>query len=511
MFSEFIQHSSRRPDWQSLRGCRQAVHPRPSRWSVGTGLTLALCTLFMVPLSPSLALLTSAPLLLLWGWWAFHATLPAYGALCFVWLTVYNRTILPLAPADTAWQRGGVGLGDLLWLVFTAVWGAHWLQGGLLMCPKIRNWLTLLVLVFLGISVFLPVVGVLVHGYPFSYLAPGVRHIEWVSFAAFGYGIMRRYGTDATLRTFLIALLFSVLLHAAYGTTQLLAFRGFIPAEWTALDLVYAQRFPLGENKLGLHRATGLAHNPNNLGALAAMVFAGWLALEISAFEKGARVRWGYLVFGAFLTLASGSRSAILGAVLGMCVILLRFVSASSIGTALALRGLARIVAIMFLLVGGLASIIAFVMPYAYERISWASGVFTKGISADENLAGRTEFWQNALNQYELSYPAGTLVAPTYALGVDIDNYFVFLLVQGTPVLLGVFVLMLIGYLIAGWQAVDSSEPHRQLIGFWAIGILCVVLVASITLTPLLSASGIVMFWTFAGWLLATMPRHGRL
>jgi len=511
MFSEFIQHSSRRPDWQSLRGCRQAVHPRPSRWSVGTGLTLALCTLFMAPLSPSLALLTSAPLLLLWGWWAFHATLPAYGALCFVWLTVYNRTILPLAPADTAWQRGGVGLGDLLWIVFAGVWCAHMLRDKSPISVNIRDWLTVLVLLFLGINLVLPMVGVLVYGYPLSYLAPGIRQIEWVSFAMFGYWLVRREGTEATLRVFVTALLLSLLLHTIHGAIQMLAFRGFISEGWIALDLVYAQRFPLSENKLDLHRATGLLHNPNDLGVLAAIAFIGWLALDLSSWKYGAGVKWFYLLFGAFLMVGSGSRSAIVGAALGVCIMLVRLLCTPSIGIATAFRRLARIASLMLLLGALLTPIVALITPYAFERLAWAFGVIIEGVSADENLEGRTEFWRNALNRYEFSYPAGTLVVPTYALGEDIDNYFVFLLVQGTPVFLGVFALLLVGYLTAGWHAVNSLEPCRQVIGFWAIGVLSVVLVASATLNPLLSAHGVVMFWTLAGWLVATTPQLRRM
>lgn len=477
-------------------------------WLFMFTISLTLCWMFMLmPLSS--ALVVGAGVLLgLWGLRAWRNLLVAYGALCFVWLTYYSRTILPIGLIEGAWLRGGVGLGDLLWLVFTGVWLLRGLLKGKVPLPKQLGLPLELPLPFIGLSVFLPILGVLVFGYPWSYIAPGVRHLQWFSFALFTYTLVRSYGGLAVLRTLVITLAISGLLHTSYGLLQLLAFQQVVPAELLLPDLEYLRRFAPEHNKLGLYRATGFAYDPNDLGLWGAIVFQGALALSLVGVP---RTRWVQVVgfaYGAFALLFSGSRSALLGSALGLVLQVACLLLVQPAAMHAKLNRLMQLVGAGLVAFAGAALVAATILPYLLWRLSDALAVLESGVATDWSFIGRAIFWENALRAYEERYPFGSWVAATYALQDDIDNYYVFLLVQGTPILLGVFMMVLLGY---GWTAVrlvKARMPEEQFVGFAALGVLGVVVGMSVAVNPLLSAVGIVPFWSILGWMAGYWARR---
>jgi hypothetical protein len=72
--------------------------------------------------------LAAGALLLCWWLWALKHPLPAFACLVFVWATVYARASLPMFQVEGGDNRGGLALGDLMWLLFVAAWAIVWLR-----------------------------------------------------------------------------------------------------------------------------------------------------------------------------------------------------------------------------------------------------------------------------------------------------------------------------------------------------------------------------------------------
>lgn len=473
----------------------------------GMALTLLLCALFSWAEPASGLWLASGTLMVVWGVWAWVQPLQAFAALLFVWVTFYTRASLPLFQVEGGWNRGGVGLGDLLWLIFIAAWLTRrsLLEGWRPSVPRAHvDPLLLLLTPYLLLSVLLPIAGVLVWGYPPSYAIPGARHLQWVSFTLLGYWFCQRYGMASVTKAFLTALVLAGVAHTLYALVQLLAPLGVLPGEWLLPDQVFAQRFTT--TWFFYPRTTGLLVNPNSYGLFGSVVLIFLGTLLLARVRVGAGIQLLLGLTGVWAVATSASRSAIVG--LLMAGALMGFAFLLKAAAPKDERSLTWLVGFLLktLLAAGVAATVAFLFlpPHLTQRVMLLVGVITEGLEVDPNAIGRLEFWEGALRAFEEQAPLGTWVPAGYALDTPIDSYYVSLLVQGTPLYLFAFLMLLFGTIWRGLGVLPTTSRFANWTGFAMIGIGALIGGASFTLSPLLETQTLVPFWLLIGIGLAT-------
>jgi hypothetical protein len=476
-------------------------------WGAGIGLTLPLGGLFSLA-EPSVAMGAVSGLLLIgwaiWGW--FYPQL-ALACLLLLWLTLYQRASLPLFQVEGGWNRGGLGLGDLLWFVFALIWliqrtstrnGLPFARG------KRPDLLALLLMLYLGFSVLLPILGVLIGGWSPSYAVPGVRHLQWASFALFGYWLVRRYGIEYVGRLLLTVLALAGVLHALYTLIQLLAPLGAVPWEWLLPDQIFAERF--ATTWFFYPRTTGLLVNPNSYGLFGAVVLLVLSAFLLSRASLGTGNGFLMGIAGVWAVATSASRTALVGLVTGLLVI-----STMSALQAILRRDEKSIFHVigfimgLFLIIGVTIVSLWLILPaHLLERVTLVLRVALEGSAVDPNAIGRFDLWGQGLQAFEERFPFGTWVPAGYALGIPLDSYYVSLLVQGTPLYLGLFLILLGAIMGRAWRMGLVNKPPTGGTALALAGIVALIGVASFTLSPLQEPQTLVPFWFLLGVGIAT-------
>lgn len=482
-------------------------------WLVGFGLTLALGWLYMVGELSVLFWLLVAALMIGWGIWALKNPLPAFIALVFIWITVYSRASLAIFTTEEGGgsNRGGLSLGDLLWIVYTGTWLWWWLrhQGWRIVIGSLgRAESTLLPLtLFLLISLLLPVIGVLVAGYPVSYAIPGFRYLQWASFALFAYTLIRSHNRTYFVRLLLAVFAFAGLVHSVYALIQTLVPLGILHGSWLYLDHIFAQRFSI--TWFFYPRTTGLCINPNHYGLFGSVLVCFYCASVFSNIRTATSVRLLLLLSGIWAIASASSRSAVLGLLTGLCLMgTIAWLRVIALGRQ---RELMRFYRFLFLTgVFAICSALfaaAFLPPLLSERVRLLIDIVNRGAEVDPNATGRFEFWSTALRAFEEQNPWGTLVPSGYALNMPIDSFYVSLIVQGTPFYLLIFCMLLGGLLWLSWRNVHRVCSSDVWIGFSTIGTIGIVILASATLSPLQNAVVIAPFWTLTGMAFAAQMK----
>lgn len=485
--------------------------PSTAGWVYGMSLTLILGVLFSMLEPSGIFWAVVAALLTSWSIWAWSQPLPAFGTLIFVWITFYTRASLPLFQVEGGWNRGGVGLGDLLWLIYMGVLLFQVLQlrhGHLFTLSRRIDPLILLIFPYTILSVFLPVLGVLVFGYPPSNAIPGIRHLQWTSFALLGYWFYRRYGTESVRWALLFPFTLAGIVHALYALVQLLAPMGVLPQEWLSLDKVFAERY--ATTWFFYPRTTGLLVNPNSYGLLGSVLIILLSALLLAGIRIRLSVTISLGLAGVWAIATSASRSAIVGVLAGVMLM----------GIASMLKGFAlrdahclyRLVgfSLKILAVVATVSIVAwlFLPHHLTERMMLLVGVVSEGAEVDPNAIGRFNLWEQALRLYEEQAPLGTWVPAGYAFNNPIDSYYVSLLTQGTPLYLLTFLMLLFGVVGCGWQVrmriFENTQGEMKVcqkdwIGLAMMGIGALIGGASFTLSPLQETQTLAPFWLLIG------------
>jgi hypothetical protein len=485
-------------------------------WGVGIGLTLLLGALFSLA-EPSLAMRSVSGLLLIgwaiWGW--FYPQL-ALACLLLTWLTLYQRANLPLFQVEGGWNRGGLSLGDLLWLIFMLVWLLRWIiakKGVRLVVSRCMDPLLLLLVPYLGLAILLPILGVLIRGWQLSYAMPGaLRPLQWVSFTLFGYWLIRRYGSRYAWHLLLKVFALASVLHALHAFIQALVLLHILPGEWLALDYIFAQRFPF--NWIDDLRATGLFVNPNNYGLFGAIVL---LLLGASILARALPSRGvGFVlgITGAWAIASSASRTAAAGLIAGWLVMgimagLQAFLKRDE-------KSIPRVMgfALWLLLITFLTAMLLWLLlpDYLLERINRVLDIAFMGSQQDTSASGRLEAWKLGVQAFEERFPFGTWVPSEFALGIALDNHYMSLMVEGTPFYLGLFIMLLGGIIGHTWRTMLVYKHPADVAAVALAGCVALVAAGSFTLAPLREIQVLVPFWFLLGlnWRGAT-PKTDRL
>lgn len=337
--------------------------------------------------------------------------------------------------------------------------------------------------------VALPVAGVMVGGYELRTLYRFIIVLVPLSILVLGLA-MRRYGVDLRWAAFA-----AVLAHGLYGLGQLLSRLGVLPAVMWG----WAQRWDIdsqaaySETYVLVSRSTGLFLNPNEFGMWSVLaVLFGAICLRRSQ-------RAVTILLGVLGILGSQSRTA------WACLALIAVVYALTAAAmprvakkAVAAVAAASPVVVVLALLGVFPRLVE---SNSVDRLASGLGVFSGGVSADENLEGRYLGWARA-HAVAQEYVFGTLGPPQIKLGGSIDNQYVSLYLQGG-------VILVLAYAAA--LAAPCLLVRRRLPNAWGLALMSGALaVFSYTATPLDSPSGSALLWVTTALSLAEAARRAK-
>jgi len=447
---------------------------------------------FEVGLSVAAATLGAAWIIL-----CVYRSLLAFSILLLVFVLAYARLGLPLISVEGPGNRGVVALGDLLWLGLVLAWATgRILFGKPIRMRKVYPAAIWAMLPFVLMAILLPVISVLAGDWPYSYAIPGLRTLQWGSFALFAYFLVQQYSTRWVIEHVAVVMVLAAVVHMGYGLIQLGYYLGVLDRFWIFLDDIFAM---LHANTWFFYpRLTGLQVNPNSYGMYSALVFLLVLAMHLVRADMERRVfRSVALVAALFGLLFSASRSAYLGIMVAFFIwFLVIWLGARR----LAARGL--ILSFKLFLVGVLGLIALWpVFPEVLRgRLTRFLDVFSVGATADINLALRMEEWQWLWQLYVSDYPFGTWAPTSYVTGSAVDSFYMVTVVQGTPIFTLLWLIFLGAAVNLGWRAFRRAGSRQEaVIGFVLAGFAGMMAGSGLALTPMLQPQLVAPLWTMIG------------
>ena len=431
----------------------------------------------------------------------------AFSIVFIVFVFAYQRLGVPMFAVEGHGNRGAAALGDILWLGLLIAWIIHWTVGGKAIEVRVVYpscvWAMLPFILF---AVVLPIMGVLTGDWPLSYSTPGLRQIQWSSFAAITYLLANKYGTSVVLQRVLGVVVFASVGHLFYALIQLGFALGILGRGWIIFDDLFAAQHV--STWFYYPRLTGLLVNPNSYGVYSAFVFVIAMAMKLKS-VPGRNLLWlSALVSALFGLASSSSRSAMVG--LFVAFLVWAFLAAADhrlAGRALVLAGVSTVIGVVAFAVSR-----PILPKILQQRFGNFFAVFTQGAGADANFLDRVERWRMLLYGCWFDFPLGTWVPPSYATGSAIDSYYVATALQGTPAFTLVWLLFLGSVITLGLKVYRRSHvPLQAAAGLVLAGWAGAMAGAGFTLSPMLQPQLIVPFWALIGITLAMiMPWNNR-
>lgn len=325
----------------------------------------------------------------------------------------------------------------------------------------------------------LPVLGLLM-GYPPRTMAAAVPLVTALSFLLLGaIGRLSDARFWVALRWAVVA---AVTLGALAGLLQARILGGPFAQLASILRLWDAEVASQYGIQLITGRALGLDVNPNTYGLL------GAVGILYSLYEDDTPTLWRAWLstLSLVIIVLSGSRAVLLGTLAAIAFdFILR--TASRFGRLSITRLTVVVVVAAFWLVGTV---------YASEQIAAYTTRIGSGIRAvttdaaqDSSVSGRYEMWREALVHLK-NNPLGTFGPPQTSLGFPTDNEYLYVLLQGGPVLLALYLLAL-----RSLYGVPPTSENRR----FARAAIVVVLVSAVSQRVLLSNAMMIAVWMTAG------------
>jgi hypothetical protein len=287
------------------------------------------------------------------------------------------------------------------------------------------------------VTMTLPVLGVLVMGFPGRSLFASTEGAVAVSAAIGGFILRRRTVRAGAVLATVVGIFCGVQLVAA------LSQMGALPANWLPWMTEWDTRVRVayGYDQVVSGRAIGTLINPNTMGLAAALG-----VLYASYFLRGGRRASG-VIAGCLAVLLSQSRGALLALVVSTVVVWIAH-SLQAKRRGLHAIGLGMIAAGLIVIAG--ATPAPQLVMEGLERVPgfdvWASRTGSglrslAGGDVDESVISRYDAWSEAA-EFSKSYPLGTLGPPQLLFTRSIDNDYIRLWCQGS--LLGVSAFLLV-------------------------------------------------------------------
>jgi hypothetical protein len=444
---------------------------------------------------PRLAFLGATALFagLLWVRWSRRHLLGAFLIALSVLILVSARFDIRLMGGDGT-DSVFVSLFDPLWLGLLISFFLERKQSGL---PRLAGG----VLPYIALAIGLPLAGVL-GGFPLTFITPSMRAVQWSSFAWMGYLLGKERGAGVFL-SISKAILTVSLIHLAYALVQYGVYAGLLSRSLLALDRLYAATHT--SSWFYYPRVTGMLVNPNSYGMYCAVSSLVALALLIARSQW--KHRWTlYMLLVANMSglLLSGSRTAILALLAGSVGIgLMSARRRVSLGRLLRITGLlvALGIGLVMLLseIPGGAAILA--------RVDRLVNIVFQGPAAEVNLVARMAMWRTVWDSCIAQFPVGTGVAPSHALGLAVDSYFVFSMAQGTILFTIAFLVMLLTVGRSGSVCWRQVNPSSRALGLCIVGLSLATAAGSLGGSPMLSPYHVIPLWSLAGLSFAIASR----
>lgn len=425
-----------------------------------------------------------------------YRSLLAFSILLLVFVLAYARLGLPLISVEGPGNRGVVALGDLMWLGLVLAWTTgRILFGKPIRLRKAYPAAICAMLPFVLMATLLPVIGVLAGDWPYSYASPGLRTLQWGSFALFSYFLAQQYSTGWVIKHVVVVMVLAAVVHAGYSLIQLGYYLGVLDRSWILLDDIFAM---LHENTWFYYpRLTGLQVNPNSYGMYSALVFLLILAMHLTRADVGKRILWGMaFAVACFGLLFSASRSAYLGI---MAAFFLWFMMGLR-SWRMATRGLKLSIKLFFVGLLGFVSLWP-VLPVGLRgRFMSFLAVIYGGPQMDVNAQARVEEWQRVWQLYESNYLFGSWVPTSYALDTAVDSFYIVTAIQGSPIFTLLWLVFLGAAVNLGWRAWRRAGSQQEAaIGLALVGFAGVMMGSGLTLSPMAQPQLVAPLWTLIG------------
>lgn len=465
--------------------------------SMGILLVGILSIFFLLKETPSVSFwLVVFLLFLVWFIWTLKNFALSFFITLFIWITLYSRTTMPFFAFEGPGNRGGVALGDFLWIGLMFAMSLFILLNKQKITISNKFWgLSIFIWLYPLFVVLLPVLGLLTGRWPFSFVTPALRQIQWASFALLGYLLAKRYEYKIIIRYLIKTVFVSAIVHLIYSLVQIGASFKIIPDFYLFLDQLFKNRFQI--SWFFYPRATGLFVNPNSYGVFCAMVLILAISIIISGYKLNRIEKILFFATSIGGMLLSGSRSGVLGFFITLLLLGFAFIfmNKGDIKRTLHFSFTVLILAIVF--IPGIWLLLPEILK---NRFFLLFQTVSEGVAVDPNAIGRVLMWKEAITEQLRNYPFGTLVPPSYALNSAIDSYYVTTLVQGTIIFTILFLLFMISVTNLGVTLIKKAKLECKLIGSTLIGFVGVIAGASFTLSPILQPQVIALFWSVLGF-----------
>ena len=365
---------------------------------------------------------------IIWLLWAVVNPLYASSVFMFVIFNMPSRASVYAFPVEGYANRGAIFLHDCMWvclmLSICILLFLEYKKGARkysLALPSVSYFIA----PFVFLSVVLPFIGVVEFGWPIHFTAPGIRFVQWSSIALIWSYLCSSYGRNRVMETLFMLMSVSCFSQALYSLFQfMVVYRGW-PNYLTYFDYLYASVYP--KNYFVLGRCTGLDVIPAGLG-IRGTIFLAWI-LGVILVKTNIDIKQALLVIvcSVWMVLCCGSRTTLLGAL----AVIIAFLILSLLGmnrTRLYRLFLAVSVVIVVLCLGWFYLSRHSVL--LIERFADVVDLFRASSDLDPSLENRIQTWQVSL-EYLSKHLLGSMVAPTYALSVPVDNSYIYSLAQG--------------------------------------------------------------------------------
>lgn len=469
-------HGSGVPSWRELA------------FTTAVGIVLV-AVAFRLPGPLALGLVAAGSV----AWCYFTVRFPVAGYLgsVLIQITVYPRLMIPLGTPGS-----GVAVGDGIWLGTFAGFvllafprGIPTPRGGRYGLDVWAVW------PYLAAATLLPILGVLGHGYPPAYALPGLRQLQWASYAPMAAFLCARYGSIRIAGAVIRLLLVAGIGNGIYGLAQFGFGMGWLGPFWIKPDLLYnAQQSTV---RFFYPRATGLLVNPNSLGVYSALLLGIVLAFRPQKLPM-ISARWSAVatVVSILGLVLSGSRSALLG-VLFMLALLIVL---SGISRRIAVGGVVHSMALGLFLLALFPLVRDYLPDVIVARFGKLLDIARSGAEVDPTANARVVEWHMLWGQYLKEHIWGTWVPPSYALNSPVDSYYVFTAIQGTPLLTALWIAAMLGIALSGLKVYARSDlgvgRGFGLLLFMAVG---VFLGSALGMSPMSEIQMITTLWVMVG------------
>ncbi len=418
-----------------------------------------------------------------------------------LFVLLYMRMGLPIGGSN-----GGAALvvADFLWFGYVAIHGVSWVIRGRSVHARGLYAPLWAIVPYLILATILPVLGVSFGSWPVSFAGPGLRQIQWVSFALIAYGLGRRRGVKVITASMIRFIVLVGIVHMAYGVIQFLSYKGILGAAWVKLDALYGtQSGTPWSHRL---RTTGLLTNPNAYGLFSASLLAILMAVRIVRVPLvSTRLSTIGFVAACFGLISSASRSSLLGVMM-----MFAFLAVLALyNRQIAARGLLAVLAVFIALLLVLPLFGDVLSDQLTSRFVRFADVLSEGADADPTAYIRQEEWGKLLYLYINQYPFGTWVPASYVMNSPVDSYYMVTLLQGTPFFTLLWIIFMLGAVDLGRRVYHlDSEGEGGVAGLIVGQHVGIMAGAGVGMSPMLQPQFVVVFWCFVGVAMLVINRE---